>query len=353
MSITFFKNYFSSYIRLFIICFIFFKAQAVTFQNRPPEMVEAGRVKSPYPELVDFENLDGWKLETSEGISAKLTLSDESIVYGKYAAKIVVESAKKGIIKIIPPSPIITPSNFNSASLWTKYLPYQYGGGIKTNFFINLLDSNGQTYRGDLIHGDWGIWEILNIRLIAPDNKRFNYSPSQKMSEPVYLKNIEIELEPGTIKPPFIFYLDSMCIYKEDLSPLKFKFSPNNLPKPTTPDTILPLCKKEVANEIRKFKNSYRFICNDGNEKVVFQVTPQTGTLSDITVEYNGENFQPCYGGGIVFKLGDKVITPDSRDTKIDSIFVRLGSDALKTKWQLQYGNYKTSYSLEYKIKRK
>jgi hypothetical protein len=354
MSATFLKSYFVSFLWFCLLStLVFSEVQATTYQNRPPEMVQADRKQSPFPELVNFENLDGWKLETSEGILAKLTLSDESIVYGKYAAKIVVESAKKGTLTLIPPSPIIVPTNFNSVNLWARYLPYQYGGGIKTNFFINLLDNSGQTYRVALGHGDWGIWEILNTRLIAPDNTRFNYTPSQKMIEPVYLKNIELELEPGTAEPPFIFYLDSLCIYKEDLSPLKFKFSPAGLPKPTTKDTILPLCKKEIANEIHKSEKSYRFICSDDNEKVVYEVTPQNGTLSDINVKYNGKNFQPCYGGGIVFKLGDKVIRPDNKDVKVNKALVQLKNGILTTQWELHYDNYKACYRLEYQVKRK
>ena len=88
MSFSFFKRI----VIFFLFTIIFTCYQAVASNNRPPEIVEAGRDKPPYPELIDFENIQGWRLETTEGINAELSRTDERIVYGKYAAKIIIKN---------------------------------------------------------------------------------------------------------------------------------------------------------------------------------------------------------------------------------------------------------------------
>jgi hypothetical protein len=56
-------RYFSS-----ILFFLFYATLFAeeTIGKRPYEMVNAGRNQDAHPALVDFENLDGWTVETAE-----------------------------------------------------------------------------------------------------------------------------------------------------------------------------------------------------------------------------------------------------------------------------------------------
>lgn len=324
-----------------------------TSVNRPSEMIQAGRSEPQTEELVDFENLQGWRLETSDGIEAKLLRTDEQIVYGKYAANITADEVAKGYIRLYPPNPIPISNGATAANMWARYMPYRYGGGPKVDFALVLEDKTGELYTIDLGHGDWGIWEFLNVTLVAPDGKRFNYEPAQKMTEPVNLKYIKIQLDPRTTKAPINFYLDSLCIYKDVLKPLNFKYSPDDLPKPTTDDTILPICKNPVRNDRKALKDCYEFVCTQGDERIVYRVTPGAGNLSDIEVDYNGFLFKPCKNGGITFKLSDEIIVPEDPLAIVEMQSSTFNNGVLKTAWSIEYNGDRALYNLDYQVRAK
>ena len=70
----------------FIVCMaagISAIGQEETVGVRPYEMDWAGRTKDDWPALVDFENLDGWTVETENAI-AKFERTREQLLFGKY-----------------------------------------------------------------------------------------------------------------------------------------------------------------------------------------------------------------------------------------------------------------------------
>lgn len=340
-------------VRIVVSCFLMVVQPGCGHGNRPSEMTEVRRDVSPYPELVNFENLDGWKLENTGGIDADLSKTDESIVYGNHSAKIVVNNSSSGKISLLPPEPIVITSDFDTVNMWTRYVPYKYCVGPNIKFYIVLEDNQAQTYRVDLECGYFGVWEILNTRIIAPDGKRFNYKPSVKMVQPVRFKSIDIEFASANLQPPFKIYLDSLCIFKEELKPLKYKCSIENLPKPTTSDTILPVTKKTVNNKIQKIKNYYELICEDDKDKIVYRILPEKGNLNDVKAEYEGHEFWPCCDGGIVFKFGDEIIKPESGKLLVENTSINLKDNLLDTQWKLRYKDYTAEYHLIYQAKNK
>lgn len=344
---------FSVSVKLYLLITILFCCSVFSQSNRPPEMVAAGRDFSPYPVLVDFEDIDGWRLDTTGGIDADLCLTDRTIVYGKSSAEISINNAQKGNIKLIPPQPVNLSDDFDTINIWARYLPYRYTLGPWITFYAILQDANGQDFKVDLKCGYFGIWELLNTRIISVEGERFNYNPAKRMVKPVKFKAIEIDFDPASMDPPFTINLDTLCVFKEELNDIEFNHKLQQLPSPTTDDTILPLSKGDVKLETASVDGSYRFSCNDGASKTVYDISVSEGNFNDIVVEHNGESFQPCRDGGVVFNIQGEQILPNNPLLQVENNSAVLQDGVLDTQWLVQYKEYTSRYSIIYQVKNK
>ena len=73
--------------------------------QRPYEMEWANRTEDTHPPLIDFEDLTGWQVETTNA-NAQFKRSREQQLWGKYVAKLTyLETGADPEIRITSPSP--------------------------------------------------------------------------------------------------------------------------------------------------------------------------------------------------------------------------------------------------------
>ena len=89
--------------------------------KRPYEMDWAGRVEEVREPVVDFENLDGWTVQTVNSV-ASFERSREEQMYGKYVGKLTYRKAdgkETPLVEIRPSEPIPIPTQgFDAYSCW-------------------------------------------------------------------------------------------------------------------------------------------------------------------------------------------------------------------------------------------
>ena len=86
--------------------------------QRPYEMEWANRSEPAHPPLIDFEDLTGWRIESTHA-DARFVRSREQQIWGKYVAKLTYrETGGEPEIRITPPAPIPVRNGFEMISFW-------------------------------------------------------------------------------------------------------------------------------------------------------------------------------------------------------------------------------------------
>ena len=85
---------------------------------RPYELDWAGRVKDEIAPLVDFEDLDGWRVEASDAV-AEFATSRDQLLWGDHVARLTYRAdGPKPVIRLLPPAPIPIAGAFDAVSCW-------------------------------------------------------------------------------------------------------------------------------------------------------------------------------------------------------------------------------------------
>lgn len=316
----------------------------------PYEMTWVQRSDEPAP-LVDFEDMNGWTAETYEGASAELRRSREQQLWGHYVAKLTYSGESKNSHVIIrPPKPIRIPGSFDCINMWCfgnichyVYDPTQVG------IFILVRDASDKEFRIALAQVRWIQWWLIHRKVPADIMKQLHY--------PCYFSGIEVT-HLGN-KNPRHLYFDSIAFYKEELKPLKFKprprrnlkpwrgqiigtnTGPGTLPFPTREETILPSnYEKKFRTTVKQIgANRYLFEYQGSDTRIVYEYAPAKGSLSEITVKANKENFRPMDGGGVWF--GDTPVGIIPAGNLEESNLIR---DVVSAKFKI--GDHIVEYSL-------
>mgnify|MGYP000981787447 CR=1 FL=1 len=86
--------------------------------QQPYEFTWVQREENPGT-LVDFENLEGWKLELYDGAKGELRRSREQQMWGQHVAKFLYSgTSERSRVIARPPQPIPIPDRFDSVELW-------------------------------------------------------------------------------------------------------------------------------------------------------------------------------------------------------------------------------------------
>ncbi len=94
------------------------RAQEEVVGQRPYEMEWAGRTEDVRPALVDFENLDGWTVETQEA-EARFVRSRKQQLWGKYVGLLVYRgTGPKPVITVRPPQPVAFSGPVDCVNFW-------------------------------------------------------------------------------------------------------------------------------------------------------------------------------------------------------------------------------------------
>lgn len=276
----------------------------------PYEMTWVQRNDDP-PPLVDFEDMEGWKLETYYEVDGNLYRSREQQLWGQYVAKLVYSGKNKDSFLILrPPKPILIPELFDCIHIWI------FGDTLKRDLpeiAVIFQDTSLKEYRIPLLRGimGWRQWFLVH--------RRIPKEILSSISMPCYFTGIEIYNILN--ERSRVIFFDSLAFYKEELKPLYFKPQPRRnlkswkgqivglntgievLPFPTREETILPTNYKKVfVNKVEKIgNNQYLFRYQDSDLEILYEYIPTKGTLDEITVKIGNYNFNPMKGGGVCF----------------------------------------------------
>lgn len=290
--------------------------------KRPYEMEWAGRTDEVRTPLVDFENLDGWRVETTNSV-ATFERSREEQMYGEYVGKLTYRCEKPDgavpEVTIRPPQPVpIAEKDVDACSFWI--VGNNWGWTVdpttpRVRVKLLFLDSAGKEHEFPIETVNWKEW-FLSYRIIPRDLASLLKSGGAFSG---------IRVVAGTNTEDRTLYFDSLCVFKEERAPLTFSQRPKpgidlfegqplgvntgegRLPFPTNEDTIVPDSSKNIITPMTHFYGDWcDFVYTGSDGELVYEYRPQSGSWSDFTARWDrSERFRPCVGGGVTQLVGD------------------------------------------------
>ncbi len=328
--------------------------------KRPYELDWAGRSQPNHPQLVDFEDLTGWRVRCRDGAQARLYRSQEEMIFGIYTGKVVYTgTTPRSAFVIEPPKPIDIPGRFTGVNLWVRGNNWGWINPprtARTSIRVLVRDAKDEEYAIPVGVNNFDYWFLLHQTLVSPTGDVKHYTPTHSKSDKVIdfpARFTGIEVSGCSNDEPAKVYFDALSFYEIQYKPLTFEPAPAKLPWPTTPDTILPTLKRAVRNEVKAGEKEYELTAIDGGRMVRYRYKPVTGLLSDITVEAGGQRFWPCWKGSIRFDLGGQRVRPWSDATKVKLVRHAKEGQRVVADWQIDCGGKSARYRYELRIKGK
>lgn len=290
--------------------------------KRPYEMEWAGRTEEVRTPLVDFENLDGWRVETTNSV-ASFERSREEQMYGQYVGKLTYrcEDSAGAVpeVTIRPPQPIpMVEKEINACSCWI--VGNNWGWTVdpttpRVRVKLLFVDSSGKEYELPLETVNWKEW-FLCYRIIPRELASLLETGGAFSG---------IRVVAGTNTEDRTLYFDSLCVFKEDRGALTFSQRPRpgidlfegqplgvntgeeRLPFPTNEDTVIPDSSKNIKTPMFHFYGDWCDLVYTGSDgELVYEYHPQSGDWSDLSARWDrSEKFRPCVGGGVTQLVGD------------------------------------------------
>ncbi|MBU0477418.1 LamG domain-containing protein [bacterium] len=331
--------------------------------ERPYDIITAGRNVSSHKELVDFEDLEGWKILCHNGAKAGAGRSREVRIWDNSVCKITFEKYC-GYVELLPPHPIPIQDSFDSVEIWV-YSKLSKNYGKEGEIEIIVQDAGNEFHNvimSPLIGENWRLYHKMYLPHRwrgEGGGKTFKSWDGDKNGEidfPAKLTSIIVRTggesqQKGSLKKTV--YLDSLSFYKE-----KSKLDIPKLVKsgkfPTTEDTILPGCAKRYINKVEQEELVYKFIYEGDDGRLVYLYAPKDGTLSDIQVSWKDKKpFNTNLEGGIVIGKQFADIAPGNEEIKARLISQILDNEILYTKWAWKIGDEVIQHTLSLQIKGK
>jgi hypothetical protein len=103
------------------------------------------------------------------------------------------------------------------------------------------------------------------------------------------------------------------------------------------PDTVVPGNLLPCKNSVTKEGDSYQFLYQGADAKVVYTYSPQTGTLDDFSVKVDGSQpFQPALGGGVMVAGEGGGKRAGGSVGSVRSVGLVEGGSRLRVRWQYE-----------------
>ena len=332
---------------------------------RPYEMDWAGRTKDDWPSLVDFENLDGWTVETENSI-ATFERTREQQLFGQYVGKLTYRYEGNGMARVTirPPQPIPVPEDFDMIGCWI------YG-----NNWAWVTDASTPRVGISILFGVPGQEKEEAVFLKTVDWKEW-FLPLRRLTDDQIKRIVKqgatfngIRIDNGRNKADRMLFFDSLTMHKEEFKPLTFKprplrgidmfegqgtganNGPGRLPFPTREDTILPdSAAAGSVNDAKQDGNAFELTYAGSDGNLVLRYEPKSGRWDDIQMKWNdGAWFQPLFGGGAQFFAPNRGIAPE----KADLIKAELVGKSIVSTWKFTLGekSFDATYTMQMKGK--
>ena len=291
--------------------------------------------------LCDFEDLTSWRVISYKNIAeGKLCRSNDDRLWGDYTAKLTIQAgthfdpARKKV-SIAPAKPLIIKKKFDYLSLYVSAQNWTKGSGCKLS--AEIIDANNKVHSIEMQSSEipfifWSGWSFMvkkvpdNIPVPAKLTKLTFYNFGGQKPEVYYLDNLAVHTLPPTL-PAGV----EVPSWKE-------------LGVPTIKTAAMPtLTTAEKPVKLSKQGKTFVFSSVQGKDKLVYTYTPKSGTLSDITLSFNGQKaFQPLKNGGFAFVAPDGKLL-DVNDSKLQSKLLKAEQQGNKviTSWAWNYNGKK------------
>jgi len=279
--------------------------------ERPYEMVWANR-QPPQKPLVNFDSLDGWTLECSDGAVGDLFGSTKQRVWESPVARLVYRgtSAKSAVV-VRPPEPIpipLGPTNAPSEIGGAPHPPFaamlwMYGNNwgwtpdpSTPQVAVSLLirDGKGEFRAVEITRVRWKEWWL--VHKVIPDD----------LVAKAPLQLVGIRIGGCANKDDRELYFEDLCFFRESLKPLSFGDRPRRgidpfpgqdagsnrgserLPFPTRESTILPenfASSFTTRLEYSDTETIHRFIYEGSDARLAYEVRPGNRSWEPVVVK--------------------------------------------------------------------
>ncbi len=328
--------------------------------ERPYEMDWAGRVQDHHPPLIDFENLSGWMVETHNA-EASFERSREQFIFGDHAGKLTYRATGDGPeVRILPPAPIEIREPFDAVTIWVWGNNWASSADPTTpQVSVSALfeDATGQPFDIRLTRVRWKEWFMPHQRL-SPEN-------IERVRDGA--KFLGFTVRNGANRDDRTIFFDSLVVFTEQFPELQFEprpmrgiemfpgqsvglnTGPGRLPFPTREQTILPPnLTDDFATDLAQDGEAWVFTYRGDDGVLTYRITPETGTWSDITAEWQGrgEAFRPCVDGGVHLQTADGAALPDSAEL----LGGERDGDALTMRWRVAAGDTSAEVAYTYRL---
>ena len=219
--------------------------------KRPYEMNWANRHQDDHPPLIDFEELDGWRVETADA-AASIVRTREQQLWDRYVARFTYRATGASPAYLIaPPQPVPIAAPFDAVSLWVYGNNWSYAPDPSTpmvSITARFLDTQGRAVNVPLATVTWTEWHLCARRL----------TPEQITMVAGGASFVGLEVGNGRNSEDRVLFLDNLAVFTEQFPPLLFEprpargipmfpgqgsgtnTGPGKLPFPNRPETILP-----------------------------------------------------------------------------------------------------------------
>lgn len=286
-------------------CPVFLYASDTAIGKRPYEMIDAGRNVNPHPPTVDFENSDGWSIETTHS-EARFEKSREEQLWGDHVGKLTYRATgdEKPIVVLKPPKPIPLTAPLDCIGLWVCGNNWDWAPDPetpRTEIFIVLKGRNDKPVHISIAWVRWKEWFLCHRKLNRWQLEAIGDDPCFEA----------IEIHGGTNREERTLYFDDLSFYRETSEPLSFQprpkrgielpegqtiganTGPGRLPFPNRKETILPSVKDpDISTTLAKPGNSYKFESTSKDGTLIWTYTPKSGGFDDLKAiwQNNGGN---------------------------------------------------------------
>ncbi|KPK34347.1 MAG: hypothetical protein AMJ65_18390, partial [Phycisphaerae bacterium SG8_4] len=238
--------------------------------SRPYEMVRADR-KPPRTPLVDFDSLEGWQVESTEGAVADLISSRRQRLWESSVARLVYRGASnKSTVVLRPRTPLLIPDVASATTIWVYGNNWSWTPDPetpRTTISLLILDKDDATHTLDLAQVGWKQWWL--VHKVLP----------RGMLDKKPLRFAGIRVTGGSNTEDRELFFEDLVFFKENFASLSFEprpkrgidpfggqspganTGPGRLPFPTREQTILPdNLTSDFSTRLEKAGELWQFI---------------------------------------------------------------------------------------------
>ncbi|MBE6368312.1 MAG: LamG domain-containing protein [Lentisphaerae bacterium] len=289
--------------------------------------------------VIDFDDLTHWTVTYPWGkVIPRINRSKAKPLWSDYTLRTEFTQGDfpdaNAQVVLAPPQPVKITEDFDTIAIW-RFAPGLKKPYPQLSYSIQFRDSSGQLHdtgrMGGYLEAGWGIhMQPLKTMIKAP------------------AEIVSITFT-GFNQASTIGYLDSLHVYQKPIGKLADARVPSweEVGVPTRPETILPTASEPGKVTLTQNGKSWIFeSVTASGKKLTFTVTPQTGTLSDISANYQGKKFKPLDGGGFYWALNDiypvrgqYLVAPGSPRVKARLLDAQKQGNKLQLQWQYTIDN--------------